>query len=88
MGRNTLKPLIVFISLITAVAFLAVSVIATWQIFTTLIAGNDIRSELWAFLVLTFTAGVIMISLSWGISEYGEARRAALASPAPSGDDE
>lgn len=75
MGSNPMKQLIVFISLLTALAFLAVSVVATWQIFTTLIAGTEIRGELWAFLVLTFTAGVIMISLAWGITEIGEARR-------------
>ena len=72
-----MKPLIVLISLITAIAFLAVSVIATWQIFTTLISGTEIRGELWAFLILTFSAGVIMISLSWGISELGASRAPA-----------
>jgi hypothetical protein len=73
MERSFMKQLIIFISLLASVAFLGLSVVATWQIFSTLIAadGVPLRGELWAFLILTFTAGVIMIMLAWGIAEIG-----------------
>lgn len=70
-----MKYLIILISSLTAIAFLGFSVISTWQIFTVLISGESIRNELWALLVMTFTAGVIMLSLAWGIVELGAARR-------------
>lgn len=75
MTGNPMKYLIILISSLTAIAFLGFSVISTWQIFTVLISGESIRSELWALLVMTFTAGVIMLSLAWGIVELGAARR-------------
>ena len=75
MGRNFMKYFIILISALTAVAFLGFSVISTWQLFTILIAGESIRSELWVLLIMTFTAGVIMLSLAWGIVEIGEMRR-------------
>lgn len=80
MSRSPIKSLIVIISLITAIAFLGLSIVSTWQIFTTLIGGGEVlRGELWALLIMTFTAGVIMIMLAWGIAEIGsrpaEARR-------------
>jgi cytochrome bd-type quinol oxidase subunit 1 len=78
MTRSPMKSLIVFISLITAIAFLGLSIISTWQIFTSLIGGADsLRGELWALLIMTFTAGVIMILLAWGITEVGSRPPAA-----------
>lgn len=88
MRNSPMKQLIIFISLITAIAFLGLSVVSTWQIFTSLIAGDaPLRGELWALLVMTFTAGVIMILLAWGIAEIGT--RPPVARPqAPTEDGE
>ncbi|MFQ3659729.1 MAG: hypothetical protein SNJ54_12330 [Anaerolineae bacterium] len=88
--RSPMKSLIVFISLITAIAFLGLSIISTWQIFTSLIAGGDsLRGELWALLIMTFTAGVIMILLAWGITEIGSRPAAPRAtSPATTNDED
>lgn len=85
--RSSMKTLIIIISLVTAVAFLALSVVSTLQIFTTLISGADaLRGELWALLIMTFTAGVIMIMLAWGISEIGS--RPPMPRTAPQTSDE
>lgn len=71
-----MKQLIIAISLLTAVAFLILSVVTTYQIFTTLISGEDaVRGELWILLVLCFTGGVILLSIAWGIAELTESRR-------------
>lgn len=87
MSRSPIKSLIVIISLITAIAFLGLSIVSTWQIFTALISGEgSLRGELWALLIMTFTAGVIMIMLAWGIAEIGS--RPAQASPARASEDE
>lgn len=89
MTRSPMKSLIVFISLITAIAFLSLSIISTWQIFTSLIAGGDsLRGELWALLIMTFTAGVIMILLAWGIAEIGSRPAAPRATNSAATPDE
>jgi choline-glycine betaine transporter len=89
MGFNPMKSLIIFISLLTAIAFLGLSVISTWQIFTTLIAGAEpLRGELWALLIMTFTAGVIMVLLAWGISELGSAARTGRPAATPADDEQ
>ncbi len=88
MSRSPIKSLIVIISLLTAIAFLGLSIVSTWQIFTTLIAGTQpLRGELWALLIMTFTAGVIMIMLAWGIAEIGS-RPASVRPPVVSTDEE
>lgn len=80
--RSPIKSLIIVISLLTAIAFLGLSIVSTWQIFNTLISGADaLRGELWALLIMTFTAGVIMIMLAWGIAEIGS--RPAVSRPTP-----
>lgn len=77
MGTNIMKQFIIAISLITAIAFLVLSVVSTWEIFSTLISGDDaVRGELWLLLILCFTGGVIMLSIAWGIAELTESRRA------------
>lgn len=71
-----MKSLIIAISLLTAIAFLVISVVSTWQIFTLLLSSAEaIRGELWLLLVLAFTGGVIMLSIAWGIAELTETRR-------------
>ncbi|MCS6835643.1 MAG: hypothetical protein NZ750_06480 [Anaerolineae bacterium] len=71
-----MKILIIAISLVTAVAFLLIAVISTWQIFTALIGGGDnLRGELWILLIVAFTGGVIMLAMAWGIAELTESRR-------------
>jgi hypothetical protein len=76
MGIRIMKQLIIAISLLTAVAFLVLSVITTYQIFTTLISGEQaVRGELWILLILCFTGGVILLSIAWGIAELTESRR-------------
>jgi len=76
MGNALMKQLIIVISLLTAVAFLVLSVITTYEIFTTAISGEDaVRGELWALLVICFTGGVILLSIAWGIAELTEGRR-------------
>lgn len=70
-----MKQIIVGISLAAAVAFLLMSIVATWQVFTILVnTESTVRSELWIFLVICFTGGVIMLSMAWGIAELGERR--------------
>lgn len=77
MGTNAMKQLIIGVSLITAVAFLIIAIITTYEIFTLVInTENLVRSELWILLVLCFTGGVIMLSIAWGIAELTESRRA------------
>ncbi|XWX02622.1 hypothetical protein VZO05_08885 [Aggregatilineales bacterium SYSU G02658] len=89
MTRSPMKSLIVFISLITAIAFLGLSIISTWQIFTSLISGGDsLRGELWALLIMTFTAGVIMILLAWGITEVGSRPSTPRPAAAAASDEE
>ena len=71
-----MKQLIITISIVTAIAFLLLSVISTWQIFTFLLDSNgDVRPELWILLIITFTGGVIMLGIAWGIAEVSDARR-------------
>lgn len=71
-----MKLLIIIISLATAIAFMLISVITTWQIFTTLISGEAaVRGELWVLLIVAFTGGVIMLAMAWGIAELTESRR-------------
>jgi membrane protein implicated in regulation of membrane protease activity len=71
-----MKMLIIAISLVTAIAFLLIAVISTWQIFTALIAGGEnLRGELWILLIVSFTGGVIMLAMAWGIAELTESRR-------------
>lgn len=65
MGNSLMKMLIIAISLVTAVAFLLIAVISTWQIFTALIAnGESLRGELWILLIVSFTGGVIMLAMA------------------------
>lgn len=76
MGIRLMKQLIIAISLLTAVAFLVLSVVTTYQIFTVLIGGEQVvRGELWILLILCFTGGVILLSIAWGIAELTESRR-------------
>lgn len=71
-----MKQLIIGISLLTAIAFLVLSVITTYEIFSTLISGEEaLRGELWALLIVTFTGGVILLSIAWGIAELADSRR-------------
>ena len=77
MGTNLMKQLIIGVSLFTAIAFLIISVITTFQIFTIVISTETlVRGELWLLLILCFTGGVIMLSIAWGIAELTESRRA------------
>lgn len=76
MGNTLMKYVIIAVSLVTAVAFLAISVISTYEIFQTLLQGDDpIRGELWVLLIMAFTGGVILLSIAWGIAELTESRR-------------
>jgi len=71
-----MKQLIIGISLITAIAFLVLSVITTYEIFSKLISTEEsVRGELWALLIVCFTGGVIMLSIAWGIAELTDSRR-------------
>jgi len=71
-----MKYLIVSVSLITAIAFLAISALSSLQIFNEVIAsGEEIRSELWLLIILCFLGGVIMIGIAWAIVELSEARK-------------
>ena len=77
MGNNAMKQLIVGISLLAAIAFLLMSIVATWQVFTILVSQEGlVRGELWTFLVLCFTGGVIMLSMAWGIAELSSRNEA------------
>lgn len=74
---SMMKLLIIGISVVAAVAFLLLSIMSIFQIFNQLLYTSDsIRGELWVLLILSFTAGVIMLSIAWGITELGESRRA------------
>lgn len=76
-----MRPIIVAISLLTAIAFLAISAASSWQIFTQVLAsGEEIRTELWVLIIMCFLGGVIMIGIAWAIVEVNEARRDHLAS--------
>lgn len=70
-----MRQVIIIIGLVAAVAFLGISIISAWQVFTLAVGGNDIRGELWLLLILTFLAGSIMLAIGWGISEMSEMRR-------------
>lgn len=66
----TLRPIIIAISLLTAIAFLALSIISAWQIFTlSLDNSSSIRAELWILMVLCFVGGIVLLGIAWGIVE-------------------
>ncbi|MEL6404244.1 MAG: hypothetical protein AAFR81_07755 [Chloroflexota bacterium] len=72
-----MKQIIIGVSLITAIAFLGMSVFTTYNIFTLILEPESlVRNELWILLVVTFTGGVILLSMAWGIAELTESRRA------------
>jgi hypothetical protein len=86
LGNNNMKQIIILISLIASIAFLVMSIVATWQIFTILLDTDSVvRAELWIFLIMSFTGGVILLSMSWGIAELGDRNRMR---PAMAGDDD
>ncbi len=65
-----LRPIIIAISLLTAIAFLALSIISAWQIFTlSLDNSSSIRAELWILMVLCFVGGIVLLGIAWGIVE-------------------
>lgn len=71
-----MRNIIVAVSLVTAVAFLAISALSSIQIFSQVLSsGEEIRSELWILIILCFLGGVIMIGIAWAIVELSEARR-------------
>ena len=98
MNTGFMKQVIIGISVLAGVAFLGISVISTYNIFTVLIDSDaGVRGELWVLLVLAFTGGVIMLAIAWGIAEITESRRAererererlAAGVPHPDEDDE
>ena len=72
-----MKQIIIGVSLVTAVAFLGMSVFTTFNIFQLILEPESlVRNELWILLVVTFTGGVILLSMAWGIAELTESRRA------------
>lgn len=74
---SSMKNIITTISVVTAIAFLLISVISTVQIFLLVVGGNAaVRGELWVLLITTFTGGIIMLGIAWGIAELTESRRA------------
>jgi hypothetical protein len=82
MNTGFMKQVIIGISVLAAVAFLGISVVSTYNIFTLLIeTESGVRGELWVLLVLTFTGGVIMLAIAWGIAELTESRRAERERP-------
>ncbi len=85
-----LRQIIIIIGLVAAVAFLGISIISAWQIFTLAVGASEIRGELWLLLVLAFLAGSIMLAIGWGISEMSEIRRNPRPTPptANAGEDE
>lgn len=85
-----LRQIIIIIGLVAAVAFLGISIISAWQVFTLAIGASEIRGELWLLLVLSFLAGSIMLAIGWGISEMSEIRRNPRPAPptANAGEDE
>lgn len=71
-----MKQLIIAVSLLTAISFLGMSVFTTYNIFTLILEPDSlVRNELWILLVVTFTGGVILLSMAWGIAELTESRR-------------
>jgi hypothetical protein len=71
-----MKQVIIAVCLLVAIAFLLMSVITTYQIFMLILAPDTIvRPEMWILLVVTFTGGVILLSIAWGIAELTESRR-------------
>lgn len=73
---KSMKQVIIGISLLSSVAFLGLSVVSTYEIFRLLIDSDQVvRAELWIFLILCFTGGVILLSIAWGIAELTESRQ-------------
>ena len=71
-----MKQIIVGVCLVTAIAFLVMSVVTTYNIFTLILEPDTlVRTELWTLLMVTFTGGVILLSIAWGIAELTESRR-------------
>jgi hypothetical protein len=71
-----MKQVIIAVSLLVAISFLVMSVVTTYNIFTLILAPDTIvRPEMWILLVVTFTGGVILLSIAWGIAELTESRR-------------
>ena len=71
-----MKQVIIGVSLVAAIAFLLMSIITTYNIFTLVLQPESIlRPELWILLVASFTGGVILLSIAWGIAELSETRR-------------
>ena len=71
-----MKQVIIGVSLLVAIAFLLMSVITSYNIFTLVLQPDTlVRSEMWILLVVTFTGGVILLSMAWGIAELTESRR-------------
>ena len=71
-----MKQVIIGVSLLVAIAFLLMSVVTTYNIFTLILDPEAlVRPEMWILLVVTFTGGVILLSIAWGIAELTESRR-------------
>jgi hypothetical protein len=71
-----MKQVIIGVSLLVAIAFLVMSVVTTYNIFVLILAPDTIvRPEMWILLIVTFTGGVILLSMAWGIAELTESRR-------------
>jgi len=71
-----MKQVIIGVSLLVAIAFLLMSVVTTYNIFTLILDPNAlVRPEMWILLGVTFTGGVILLSMAWGIAELTESRR-------------
>jgi hypothetical protein len=71
-----MKQVIIGVSLLVAIAFLVMSVITTYNIFNLILDPDSlVRPEMWILLVVTFTGGVILLSIAWGIAELTESRR-------------
>lgn len=71
-----MKQVIIGVSLLVAIAFLGMSVVTTYQIFNLVLTPETlVRPEMWILLVVTFTGGVILLSIAWGIAELTESRR-------------
>jgi Kef-type K+ transport system membrane component KefB len=77
-----MRNIIVTVSLITAIAFLAISALSSTQIFTQILSsGEEIRSELWILIILTFLGGVVMIGIAWAIVELSDRRDSFASQP-------
>ena len=71
-----MKQVIIGVSLLVAIAFLVMSVITTYNIYNLILDPDSlVRPEMWILLVVTFTGGVILLSIAWGIAELTESRR-------------